>query len=207
MKEKYKKFYRDFLIDSILGGICISISGIVFLNVSGVIGSVLFAFGLLAIIHYRWCLYTGGAGFIFDFKQFMWLLFVLFGNIVGCFLVGSSVKYTEPFLVEKVTNIINNRLMLEPLQCILLSIGCGFIMTTAVKFARENKFLPLLFGVPVFIQSGFIHSIADAFYISVLPFDYINEHFNDLIVYYGLIVLGNFIGCNLVRILKFDRTA
>ena len=40
-------------------------------------------------------------------------------------------------------------------------------MTTVVKFARQKKFIPLLIGVPLFILSGFWHSIADAFYYSV----------------------------------------
>jgi formate/nitrite transporter FocA (FNT family) len=68
-------------------------------------------------------------------------------------------------------------------------------MTTAVQFGREGKFLPLLFGVPVFILCGFTHSIADAFYFLAVP-ELIST---DLLGIYIAEVLGNFVGCNLYR--------
>ena len=91
-------------------------------------------------------------------------------------------------------------------KCGLLGIGCGFIMTTAVKFAKDkDKYLPLLFGVPVFILCGFLHSIADAFYISVLPFEFLESNFNVILYNYIGIVIGNFIGCNLVKIIRLKK--
>ena len=44
-----------------------------------------------------------------------------------------------------------------------LAIGCGFIVTTSVQFARQEKWLPLLLGIPLFILCGVPHCIADAF--------------------------------------------
>jgi formate/nitrite transporter FocA (FNT family) len=71
-------------------------------------------------------------------------------------------------------------------------------MTTAVKFARENRLLPLLWAVPVFILAGFYHSIADSFYYLMYlvstGFTYISP------INYLVVILGNFIGCNLWRI-------
>ncbi|WP_348535427.1 formate/nitrite transporter family protein [Prevotella communis] len=84
-----------------------------------------------------------------------------------------------------------------PLACFLLAIGCGFIMTTAVQFGREGKFLPLLFGVPVFILCGFTHSVADAFFFLAVP----QMISIQLLAIYLMEVLGNFIGCNLYRLL------
>ena len=52
------------LRSAILAGLCISIGCIVNLRVGGVAGAVLFAFGLLAVVHYKLKLYTGTAGFI-----------------------------------------------------------------------------------------------------------------------------------------------
>ena len=49
---------------SVFAGIFISIGGSVYLSVGGIAGSVLFAFGLLGVIHYQLPLYTGKAGFI-----------------------------------------------------------------------------------------------------------------------------------------------
>ena len=79
-------------------------------------------------------------------------------------------------------------------------------MTTAVQFARESKFLPLLFGVPAFIMCGFYHSIADAFYYAArLSFDNI-ELWMDVFISWIVTVLGNFIGCNLYRAVLVKTT-
>ena len=49
---------------SILAGICIGIAGFGYLAEKSIIGAVLFAFGLLTVVHYKLKLYTGTAGFI-----------------------------------------------------------------------------------------------------------------------------------------------
>jgi formate/nitrite transporter FocA (FNT family) len=82
-------------------------------------------------------------------------------------------------------------------QAFIRAIFCGFLMTTAVKFARENRWLPLLFAVPVFILAGFYHSIADAFYICAAD---LNTITNAVRINWGMTILGNFVGCNLYRI-------
>ena len=48
---------------SIIAGICIGIAGFGYLAEKSIIGAVLFAFGLLAVVHYGLKLYTGTAGF------------------------------------------------------------------------------------------------------------------------------------------------
>ena len=75
----------------------------------------------------------------------------------------------------------------------------------AILEKDEDKYLPLLFGVPVFILCGFLHSIADAFYISVLPFEFLESNFNVILYNYIGIVIGNFIGCNLVKIIRLKK--
>ena len=49
---------------SIMAGICIGLGGLIFMKVGGVIGAVMFAFGLLCVLHFAMPLYTGTAGFI-----------------------------------------------------------------------------------------------------------------------------------------------
>ncbi len=97
--------------------------------------------------------------------------------------------------------ILAGRLAKGPWACFLLAIGCGFIMTTAVEFARKGKMLPLVLGVPVFILCGFAHSIADAFYFLVSPADVVLQP--TVFVVYLSEVFGNFVGCNLYRWLMF----
>ena len=183
------------LRSAIIAGICISIGCVVNLRVGGVPGAVLFAFGLLAVVHYKLKLYTGTAGFIRAKGDWSMLGTVLLGNIIGCALTALACTYAQPDILPPDLAIVQSRLAKGPFACFLLAIGCGFIMTTAVQFGREGKFLPLLFGVPVFILCGFAHSVADAFYFLAVPELY---SFNFLIVYIAE-VLGNFVGCNLYR--------
>ena len=190
MKEQFV-----ILRSAIIAGICISIGCVVNLRVGGVAGAVLFSFGLLAVVHYKLKLYTGTAGFIRAKGDWMMITTVLIGNIIGCALTAMTVCYAQPDILPPDMAIVTSRLAKGPLACFLLAIGCGFIMTTAVQFGREGRFLPLLFGVPVFILCGFAHSIADAFYFIAVPEMYSSQ----LLLIYIMEVLGNFAGCNLYR--------
>ena len=180
---------------AILAGICISIGCVVNLRVGGVAGAVLFAFGLTTVVYYGLKLYTGTAGFIRMKGDWTMLGLVLLGNIIGCLLSAWLIAYAQPDCIEPASKILAGRLAKGPFACFLLAIGCGFIMTTAVTFGRDGKYLPLLFGVPLFIVCGFRHSIADAFYYSAAGlWSY------DLLWTWLVIVAGNFVGCNLYRV-------
>ena len=191
------ELFRDILPLSILAGICISIGCVVNLRVGGVAGAVLFAFGLTTVVYYGLKLYTGTAGFIRRQGDWAMLAMVLFGNIIGCLLSAWLISYAQPDCIEPASKILAGRLAKGPLACFLLAIGCGFIMTTAVEFARKGKMLTLLLGVPVFILCGFAHSIADAFYFLVSPSAQLLQ--TEVLIIYIAEVLGNFVGCNLYR--------
>ncbi len=189
--------FRQIIPPAILAGICISIGCVVNLRVGGVAGAVLFAFGLTTVVYYGMKLYTGTAGFIRRKGDWSMLALVLIGNIIGCQLTAWLIGYAQPDCIEPASSILAGRLAKGPWACFLLAIGCGFIMTTAVEFARKGKMLPLVFGVPVFILCGFAHSIADAFYFLVSPTDQLLQ--TEVLVVYLSEVLGNFVGCNLYR--------
>ena len=195
------KLVRETFPLAILAGICISIGCVVNLRVGGVAGAVLFAFGLTTVVYYGLKLYTGTAGFIRRQGDWSMLCVVLLGNIVGCLFSAWMIGYAQPDCVEPAAKILAGRLAKGPWACYLLAIGCGFIMTTAVEFARKGKMLPLLLGVPVFILCGFAHSIADAFYFLVSPAAQLFQP--DVLVVYLCEVLGNFVGCNLYRWMLF----
>ncbi len=192
-----KDLIRNIFPPAILAGICISIGCVVNLRVGGVAGAVLFAFGLTTVVYYGLKLYTGTAGFIRRQGDWGMLVVVLLGNIVGCLLTAWLIAYAQPDCIEPAAKILAGRLAKGPLACFLLAIGCGFIMTIAVEFARKGKVLPLVLGVPVFILCGFAHSIADAFYFLVSPADAVLQP--AVLVVYISEVLGNFVGCNLYR--------
>ena len=183
---------------ALLAGICIGIAGFGYLAIGGVVGAVTFAFGLLAVVHYRLKLYTGTAGFFIK-GEFAKLCAILGLNIVGCLLVAMMARVSPMPLQETAQRILEGRLAAGWWQCGVLAIGCGFIMTTAVKWGREAKFLPLLFGVPLFIVCGFPHCIADAFYYLVVPADFLAANAAQVLLLYASIVVGNFVGCNLYR--------
>lgn len=200
----------DVFKSSILAGITIGIAGWGYLANSNIIGAILFSFGLLTVVSYKMKLYTGTAGFV-DFKSengktviakpLLELLLVLGGNIIGCLLVGLLARLSPMDLNGSAQKILEGRLAIGAIRGGLLAIGCGFIMTTAVTFARKGQYLPLLFGVPLFIMCGFPHCVADAYYYLTVPFDYIANNFSDVLVFYIAIVFGNFIGCNLYRLI------
>lgn len=192
-----KETFRTHFPLAILAGICISIGCTVYLRVGGVAGAILFAFGLTTVVYYGMKLFTGTAGFIRRQGDWTMLAIVLLGNIVGCLLSSLMIRYAQPECVEKAGAILAGRIDKGAWACFLLAIGCGFIMTTAVEFARKGKMLPLLLGVPVFILCGFAHCIADAFYFLTAPYEQLLEPM--VLVVYVAEVLGNFVGCNLYR--------
>ena len=192
MNDNFTIFIR-----SILAGICIGLGGAIFIKLGGVIGACMFAFGLLTVVHFRLPLYTGTAGFIElnKWKEYEKMILILFGNILGCILLSyMNIKGIDG------STIIQSRLDTSYLQCLLNAIGCGLIMTLIVKGGRDKNWLLILFGIPLFILLGFYHSIADAFYMMVTSEELRNIFFGR----YWTIVLGNFIGCNIPRLLKYE---
>lgn len=195
------------LRSSILAGIAIGIAGFGFLA-SGIqselygslAGAVLFSFGLLTVVGYKLKLYTGTAGFI-QKNEIADLFLILLGNIVGCLCVALLSRVSPLGIQDKAQSLLELRLRTGALNCGLLAIGCGFIMTTAVQFARQKHYLPLLFGVPLFIVCGFPHCVADAFYFLCVPLAFWKVNLLQILSVYLCIVLGNFVGCNLYRVI------
>ena len=198
--SKNKEWLKTFS-SAILAGICIAFGGIAYLKVGGLAGAILFTFGLLTVVHYKLKLFTGTAGFFENKKDLLNLIVILFGNIVGTSIIALLVNIAMPTLVPIASGILASRMDNTILSAIILGAGCGFVMTTAVTFGREEKFLPLLFGVPLFIMCGFFHSIADAFYYAVA---YASLTIG-VIPIYASIVIGNFIGCNLYRMIFLTK--
>lgn len=196
---------NEIIRSSIFAGIYIGIAGFGSLSATSqsaygtLIGAILFALGLMGIIGYKLKLFTGTAGFIHKKEEIGSLGIILLGNIFGCLLVTLLI-YCSPMadaIQSAASNIMLTRLKTGAAKCGLLAIGCGLLMTTAVNFAKQKNFIPLLFAVPMFIICGFPHCVADAFYYLTAP----NYWTLELIWIYISIVLGNAVGCNMYRIL------
>ena len=191
------------LKSSLFAGVLIAIAGWGFLA-NPVLGMFLFCVGLIAVVKYQTRLYTGTAGFLSSWRDLPSLLLILLGNIVGCLAVASVALVSPLPLGEAAIKVISSRLAVGWWGTGLLAIGCGLLMSLAVDFARKNRdfsdWLPLLFAVPAFILCGFPHCVADAFYCCVYLFSASDIPWLSLAAYYGAIVLGNFIGCNIYRL-------
>ena len=188
---------------SILAGMSIGFGGFVYLCVGGIAGAVAFTLGLITVVCYKFKLYTGYLGFMDVRKDIPEALLILAGNITGCLLLALLARLSPMHLQDAAQKILEARLATGALKCGALAMGCGFIVTTAVTFGRKGQFLPLLFGVPVFILCGFPHCIADAFYYLTAPLPFLSEHIWSILGLYVCLVIGNLIGGNLFRIIMW----
>lgn len=197
---------KNFTLMSIFAGLLIGVGGLVYLRVGGVAGAVLFAFGLLSVVMCGAQLFTGKSGFL-PYRDFPKLLAMITLNAVGCAVAAFIASYcSSEALVANLQAIIDARLTASWHKILVTSIGTGMIMTLAVYGARQKHYLPLLFGVPVFILSGLPHCVADAFYyVAALFYDCFELK---LLAPWLWAIAGNYIGCNLPRLFMgeaFDK--
>lgn len=200
MKEQVNTFRS-----AIFAGFMIGIAGFGFLA-NSVLGMFLFVVGLAAVVSYKVRLYTGTAGFVSNWKEGGELFYlILLGNIVGVILVSLMARCSAMPLQETAQHILEARMARGAGRCFMLAIGCGVLMTTSVQFARQGKdfghWVPLLFAVPAFINCGFPHCVADAFYFATVPTAFLGAHWGEILIVYISIVLGNLVGCNLYRLI------
>ena len=195
----------ELTLKSFLAGVFIAIGGFVYLSIGSIAGAILFAFGLLSVVSLGTPLYTGTAGFKFEQKKKWWKLpVILLFNVLGCLAIGLMSHASLKDLEVVANELVYNRLLTGNVECGILAIGCGIIMTTVVAAkTKYDTFLPLLFGIPVFILCGFPHSIADAFYIFACSPGFLKLHWLQILLYWLCVVVGNFIGCNIHNLIGY----
>lgn len=189
---------KQFISMSVFAGLLIGIAGLVFLHVGGLGGAVLFAFGLMSVSVSKSLLFTGKAGYL-PFKESLQLLPMVVLNAVGCLLMAgiaySTIEVSDNALATLQTIMAAREA--ASWNIVVTSVGTGVIVTLALYGVRKGSYLPLLYGVPVFIMCGLPHSIADAFYYCVAI---LHGNFAPWMIMAWLYsVVGNYIGCNLPR--------
>lgn len=182
------------IIDGIKAGIMIAIGGSVFLSCENrYIGAILFSVALLCICLKGYSLFTGKVGYLPEnhSKEAVEILLCgLLGNIVSTILLGYAVSFANPALGEAAKVICEAKLSQEALQTFVRAFFCGVLMYMAVSTYREKGTLAgIFFCVPVFILSGFEHSIANMFYFGASGI--INM---DSIIYLAVVIAGNSVG-------------
>ena len=182
---------------AVFAGLLIGTGGLVYLRVGGIPGAVLFAFGLLSVVMCGAQLYTGKSGFL-PYRDFPKLLLMLAANAVGCAIAAAITLYvTTDAVAANLQGILNAREKASWIGLLITSSGTGMIMTLAVYGARKQHYLPLLFGVPVFILCGLPHCVADAYYYAVAALQGQWEWW--ILWAWMWAITGNWIGCNLPR--------
>ena len=197
------------MVKKILSGVCagilISIGGAVFLACENrYIGAALFSVALLCICYKGYSLYTGRVGYIpekHDKDAFSGLFLGLLGNAIGTIAGGFAVRYAVPALGTAAETLYDAKLTQAFPQTLIRAVFCGVLMYLAVSIFRfKSTPIAIVFCIPVFILSGFEHSIADIFYfaasgkVSLAAFGFI-----------WTVILGNSIGGMLLPLLIPDE--
>ena len=178
---------------SLLAGILIGLGAYGFLALGGIPGAVIFAYGLVGVVLSGSLLYTGKAGVMTDIGALtiIWLF-----NVLACVVIGLLVVSIGGEPQERAQAVVDGRLAQGPWRSFLRAIGCGLIIDLSVwLYRKSNSLVPILFGVPLFIVCGFYHSIADVVYL-VAAWKWSPA----ILWYYPVIVIGNYVGCNVRRI-------
>ena len=192
---------RDTL-SGVCAGICIALGGSVFLAVDNrLAGAVLFSVALLCICMKGYALFTGKVGFLPEehSKTALQLLLAgLLGNLIGTFLCGFFLRLGLPALGEAARTICAAKLAQAPAAALIRGVFCGILMYLAVSIWKERQTpLGILFCIPVFILSGFEHSIADMFYFAVSGIVSLKAF-----VFLWLVIIGNALGAMLLPALQ-----
>ena len=182
------------IIDGVLAGMLVSIGGTVLLSCeNSVIGAVLFSIALLVICYRGYSLYTGKIGYLalsHTKQDVISLLTGLFGNLIGTALCGVAVAYALPDRAAKAAAMWGNKMLIAYPAVFIRAIFCGILMYLAVAIWKDHKStLAIFFCVPVFILSGFEHSIADLFYFFAA-----GAWSGKAVLFLVIVLLGNTVG-------------
>lgn len=190
---------------SILSGLMIAVGGTIYLSCIAKgwtpFGAVLFAAGLYTICVYGFNLYTGKVGYIAcHFKDVNYIglvILILVFNLITTYLLGIVCAYAFPAIVEPARKIYEAKLAAPLLRLLITGIFCGLLMFLAVDTWKKGSPFGCFIYIPVFIISGFDHSIANSFYNGVANgFADAFTMQNALVVI--TVVIGNAIGGMLV---------
>ena len=200
---------RKSYFEGIAAGVYIGIGGAVFLACDNrYLGAVFFTVALLSICITGMQLFTGKVGMIVTSHtraDVVSLFGCLLGNLTGTLLCALIARVGVPHLEERSLAVAGGRMdafvgPADLFRVLFAGILCGILMYTAVwAYKQKNTVWGILFCVPVFILSGFEHSIADMFYMffagTFAPAQFFTPR---VFLFLLLVVLGNSVGGMLI---------
>lgn len=181
-----KTFWRyfDLVRLAVAASFLIGLGDFVLLKIGEPLGPFLFSFGLLGVCVLGLNLFTGKCGFIFEDKiKVLDIVLILIINLIFGYAIGVLFNVMDGSIVGAAEAKVANWGI--SWGFFLKSVMCGAIMYLAVELYRRGTKLGILIGVPLFIFSGFQHSIANVITMGVA----ISFSWSIL-----LCALGNFIG-------------
>lgn len=185
-----------FAVSSFLAGACIALVSNLNMMLGGLAGAILFSGGLIFVCSRNLHLFTGKAQKP-SFQLIPMLLFNVSGVLVICIMMGVDMVGSD--IIDFRLTCFNE----QPIQFFMKCVACGAIMTMSVQEWAKKNYWPLLFGIPIFVLLGLPHCIADVAYL--ISWHYWNP--DGVYVWCWLTtVVGNFVGCNLYRILLKHET-
>ncbi len=189
------------LFEGIVAGIYIGIGGIAFLSLENkIVGAVAFTIALLSICLTGAQLFTGKIGYmVYSHKKadVISILGCIIGNAIGTFTCALVAYVGKLPIRERAISLCAAKLEMSHLSAFFTAILCGVLMFTAVyAYKEKHTVAAIFFCVPVFILSGFEHSIADMFYFSA------TMQFNwRVLPFIIVVILGNTVGGMLMPVL------
>ncbi|MBP3436738.1 MAG: formate/nitrite transporter family protein [Clostridia bacterium] len=182
------------VIKGFLAGLCIALGGAVYLASDiKFVGAIFFSVALLTICYFGFSLYTGKVGNLVHHHKGSDLgaLFAgLLGNLLGCVVFGTLVRFGLPALAAKAETLSAAKLGETGPEALIRSFFCGVLMFVAVWiFQNKKTVLGIFICIPVFILSGFEHSVANMFYFATGA-----SYSLQTLLYTLLLVLGNSLG-------------
>ena len=185
-------------LSGVSAGVAISLGGSVYLACENrVVGAVLFSVALLCICLRGYALFTGKVGFLPENHSrpaVSLLLLCLLGNLIATVLCGVLVRFAVPASGEAAFAACSAKLAQSPAATLIRGFFCGVLMYLAVSIYRDkNTVAGILFCIPVFILSGFEHSVADMFYFAASGIVSLRA-----CGFIWLVILGNALGAMLL---------
>ena len=156
---------KSSLTRSAAAGILICMGCIVNLKVGGGIpGAVLFSAGLWFVVNFDAELFTGRVTRA-DYDPLQKVIMLVM-NVIGAGVCGILASICLPDIKEAAAKI--TAAYQDPLKVIWQSVMCGICMYLATTPPKEGSRLPfVIYGVALFILSGYGHSIALAGYAGI----------------------------------------
>ncbi|WP_298070738.1 formate/nitrite transporter family protein [uncultured Faecalibaculum sp.] len=183
---------------SILAGGAVALAGRLYAGMDNKLAAaILFSFALYMVCLFGLDLFTGKIGFLTDrTRPVLWYGQIFLGNFIGAAGISLLCLAADPGIQEIASGMIDAKLDIPLWSLFARGMLCGFLMYIAVvSWKKTGSPLGIFLCIPMFILSGFEHSIADMSYMVMgLRFDFLGA----LLV----IALGNAAGSILLHFLK-----